>query len=507
MRLRFLAAFMLLWSGGMSAVQAQSALTPNTPISSSIAANGAQNWTFQAYTGGVWSFHVEGEADFDPMIALTDSSGRELTANDDYDYPNTRDALLEAVTVNRIDTYTLTVRGFEGGAGAYQVTMLPGFARELVADDFAAGVDTWQPSDANQVARAADGALELVTQGGAVRTPFAVSSTIEPLQDFYLQARVVSMNNNAGWIVGATLRRTGNTYYLVEFNQQGLWRFSLVQNSTLTTLRDWTPHPNIVAGTTAFTFGVMARGSGFDVFYNNGFIGQISDITIRDAGTIGLAAGTVSSADSRTTARFDDLLITVPFNSDGAPIIPDRVIVSDSTNMTAALKRNHVVSASGTLALTVPDVMVEFARAGVNRQMVGQATRYTDFALGTTIEIDPASVGVAGCGLIVRQTDETNYTVAYLDTTGGYGISQRSGDAFAPGLFGVDARFVETPANAGRHHLLLIADRNTLYFYVDGHFVGTAESDPQAGEVGTAVINFDDVITTCRFADLWLWRW
>jgi hypothetical protein len=476
-------------------------------MTGTVETNGESRWTFQGYTGGVWSFSVEGEGDFDPIIALSDSSGRELTGNDDYAYPDSRDAILEAVTVNRIDTYALTVRGFEGSAGAYRVTMLPGFARAFAADDFAAGVDNWTAAGADLTLDGVDGRLELAATSGGARPPFAIYATETPLGDFYVQARAVSITNPAGWIVGLALRRNGENYYAVEFNDRGLWRFSLVENGTARLLRDWTPHPNIVAGTTAFTFGVMARGAGFDVFYNGGFVGAVTDTTLAASGEVGLIVGTTTTLDSRTTARFDDLLITVPHNPDGAPIIPNRVIVSDATNMIAALRRNHVVSADGELALTVPDARVEFARAGVNRQMVGQATRYTDFALGATVQIDPASVGVAGCGLVVRQTNDEEYTLVYLDTTGGYGISHYSDGAFAPGLFGVDPRFIETPANGGRHHLLVIADESTLYFYIDGHFVGTASDTPAAGEVGAAVVNFDQVVTTCQFDDLWLWRW
>lgn len=510
---RLKAAFALVMLGvsvmSVTVLSAQSPLTVNTPVEGTVSENADQRWTFQSFLGGVWSFVVEGQDGFDPVIALSDTSGRILTGNDDYDYPNTRDALLEAVTLNRTDTYTLRVSGFERTGGNYRLTMLPGFARLLAQDDFSSGAD-WQSTDTNLTAAAEDGRLNMVAQGtppNAGRTTFAAHTTLDPVRDFYMGARVMSVTNPSGWIVGAAFRQVGSSHYLIEFSHQGLWRFSVIQSGAARVLRDWTPHPAIVAGTTQFSFGVLARGTGFDVFYNGAFIGDVNDNTIPDAGRIGLAVGTVSVLESRTTAQFDDVIITVPFNEDITPIIPSQVIISDATNMTQALKRNHVVSASGTLALTVPNVTVEFARAGVNRQMVGQATRYTNFALGATVELNPASVGVAGCGLIVRQINENNYTLAYLDSTGGYGISQRQADEFAPGLFGVDERFLETPTNGGRHHLLLIADRNTLYFYIDGQFVGTAESNPQAGEVGAAVVNFDNVIMTCQFDDLWLWRW
>ncbi|PJF24975.1 MAG: hypothetical protein CUN53_15115, partial [Phototrophicales bacterium] len=272
-------------------------------------------------------------------------------------------------------------------------------------------------------------------------------------------------------------------------------------------VRDWTPHPNIVAGTTQFTFGVMARNAGFDVFYNGGFVGGVSDTSIAEAGAVGLGVGTTSTLISSTRAQFDDLLITVPYHNDGTTVIPQRMIVSDAANMSLALQRAHMVSPIGELALTVPAVTVEYARAGINRRMVGQGTTYGSFALGVQVTLQQGSLGIGGCGLVIRSRGDADYTLVYLDSSGGYGISQRTADRFLPGLFGSEPRFATAPGTTGRHHMLVIADRETVYYYLDGYLVGTVANPPRMGEIGAAVVNFDSTVTTCRFADLWLWRW
>jgi hypothetical protein len=155
------------------------------------------------------------------------------------------------------------------------------------------------------------------------------------------------------------------------------------------------------------------------------------------------------------------------------------------------------------LSLTVPESSVEYARPGIQRLMLGRGVSYTNFAMGATVNMVPAMSGAVGCGLVFRFTDETDYTLAFLDATGGYGVSQRQGEDFLPGLFGESPDF----AGGGSHHLLIVANENTVYYYVDGHYVGLFENPPQQGQVGTAVVNFEGINNACNFIDLWLWEW
>jgi hypothetical protein len=258
------------------------------------------------------------------------------------------------------------------------------------------------------------------------------------------------------------VRRQGDSYYLLSINSQGLWRFSLAQNGTETVIHDWTPHPNIVPGANNFTIAVLAKDVGFDFFYNTGYIGSASDSTLTAAGQIGLMAGPYSPSPSQSSATFDNLLVTTPTQVNGADIIPQEVTAGDGNQSILSLRRNHVVSASGQMTLTLPDSSVQYARPGINRVMLGRGTRYTNFALGTIVDMSAAGPGPAGCGLVFRFESDTDYTLAYLDQNGEYGVSKRTGDTFSPGIYGTNEAI-----SAGTHLLLLVADDNTIYFYID----------------------------------------
>ncbi len=499
----FLAALILIMSFHAVRVQAQSSLVPNQTVTGVVPENGVSTWRFQAYAGAVMSFLVEGIDGFDPILTLSDANGRELTGNDDFDYPASTDALLEGVTLTRTSIYVVAISGYGGSGGSYRLTLMPGYTRRFPIST----EDRWQAANPALTVETGAGGVRMALENVTAATALAYPPSLISLMDFYLQARVQSVVSSDGWIVAAALRRIGNTYYLLEFNHLGRWRFSAVNNGTPRIVRDWTPHPNIVAGTTQFTFGVMARGAGFDVFYNGGFVGSVSDTMIAESGAVGLGIGTTSMLSSNTRAQFDDLLITIPYHDDGTVIRPQRIIVSDAANMSLALQRAHMISPVGELALTVPAVTVEYARAGVNRQMVGQGTTYSNFALGVQVTLQQGSLGVGGCGLVVRWRADADYTLLYFDSSGGYGVSQRATDRFLPGLFNSEPRFATAPGTTGRHHMLVIANRDTLYYYLNGYLVGTVANLPRAGEIGAAVVNFDSTVTTCSFADLWLWRW
>ncbi|PJF23857.1 MAG: hypothetical protein CUN53_20770, partial [Phototrophicales bacterium] len=131
----------------------------------------------------------------------------------------------------------VTISGYGGTSGSYRLTMMPGYTRSLPIS----AQDRWQAANsALTVEPSADG-IGMILQNVTETTALAYNTSLAPLSDFYLQARVQSVgNNNDGWIVAAALRRIGNTYYLLEFNHLGRWRFSAVSNGTQRVVRDWT---------------------------------------------------------------------------------------------------------------------------------------------------------------------------------------------------------------------------------------------------------------------------
>lgn len=480
--------------------QAQTALPLATPVTGSVTPDTPGVWTFSAQNGAVLSFALTAQsADFDPAITVTDSSGREVVSSDDYNYPDSLDPLLEAITMPRTDTFTLTVYGINNTFGDYTLTMLPGYSVSAYGDDFSAS--TWRALNATLTVQQADEQLQLSTEG--TRPTTVVFDEAAPsFGDVYAQVQVVNVSDPSGWAVGMAVRRRQQAYYLLTINSLGNWRFTLHQNGSETVIHDWTPHPNIVPGATSFTIAVLAKGVGFDFFYNSGYIGSASDRTLTDAGQIGLTVGAFSAQPSRSSAIFDNLIVTTPAQVDGTYVIPQQVTTGDGRQMVLALKRNHVVVADGELSLTLPDSLVQSARPGVERVMLGRGTRYTNFALGAVVNLSAAAPGPAGCGLVFRFASETDYTLAYIDQAGGYGVSKRNGDTFSPDLYGQNAEIA-----AGTHLLLVIADDNTVYYYVDRQLVGRLENPPQDGEIGIAVVNFEPNSTACQYTNFWVWEW
>src|SRR5215212_9998623 len=93
--------FVLLLSIAVPA-QAQTSLSLLTPVTGNVTPNGTNIWTFSAQNGAVLSFALQAQSkDLDASMTLTDSSGREVISSDDYDYPNSLDPLLEAITMPR----------------------------------------------------------------------------------------------------------------------------------------------------------------------------------------------------------------------------------------------------------------------------------------------------------------------------------------------------------------------------------------------------------------------
>jgi hypothetical protein len=421
-----------------------------------------------------------------------------VLSSDDYHYPDSLNPLLEAITMPRTDTYTLTVSGFNNSAGAYTLTMLPGYGVPAYSDDFT--TTQWQAVGSTLTAQRSNGALSLSSSAGGERAAAFSSANDATFGDFYAQAQVVNVSGT-NWIVGMALRRQGGSYYLLSINAGGSWRFSLVQDGAESVIHDWTPHPSIRAGETIFSIGVMASGVGYDFFYNSSYIGTEDDTTLTDAGQIGLTVST--SAGQPSSATFDDLVVTTPVMIDGARVVPQELQMGDSVLTVQALRRLNLISASGQMSLNLPESSVEYARPGINRFMLGRRTQYTNFAIGTTLNLVAAAPGTpAGCGIVFRFASETDYTLAYLDQTGEYGVSKRTGDTFSPGIYGDNDRL-----GAGTHQLLIIADENTLYYYIDRQFVGSLENAAQAGEIGIAVVNFEGNSTSCQYTNFWLWQW
>jgi hypothetical protein len=486
-----------------SQIQAQEALTPYVPVEGQIdSADAEQTWNFSGIEGWVVSVYVQSTGDgLDPEVALANSAGETLTYNDDIAYPGSTDALLQAVTLPRTDTYTVTVSGYKETTGGYTLMLLRGYSEILMAENFNGDTTTWRGSSDDLALDIAAGQLTLSLSGTGLRG-YALNEPEGSYTDFYADAVISLAAGRSGWMGGLTLRHTGQSYYRLAINDQGQWRMTLVTSSGEQILRDWTNHPAIVAGQESFTLGVLANDGAFDVFYNNIYVGQVvdPDLTLTE-GSIGLYLETPNSAGSESQIAFDALTVTAPRQTGEVDILPNRIVSGGQALTIQELERRRVIPTGGEAALTVTESSASLSSPGVNRLLLGRGTTFEDFVLSTTVNLKAGASGVVGCGVIFGSTSDADYALAYIDQTGGYGLSPRSGDTFAPGIFGVNEGWTQ-----GRQHLLVVRLGETVYYFVNREHVGTIQMPAVEGEIGVAAVNYETISTTCEFSDTWVWR-
>lgn len=499
--------FIFLLSPLGRAAQAQAAIEFDTPITGSIAAPGAaETYTFSGAEGSVVSILVVGAGDFDPVVSLSSSAGRALIRNDDYAYPGRRDALLQAVTLPRTDTYTITISAVGSSTGDYTLTVFHGYAEPALQETFGANAESWQTASSQiTVDRAAERitlSAEGISRSGYVTDPAQLTP-----EDFYARVRVVNVSGRNGWYAGLVLRRVANRYYQLVFNHNGAWRLTYHNVGDVRVVRDWTTHPAIRAGKTSFTVGVLAHGAAFDVFYDDFYVGQTLDDAYAPADEvgyeIGMHIGTPEAANSTAAVEYDDLLVTIPLQLADADILPDHLMAGGLAIIVQELERRRVIPAGGEQALNVPQSSGTLASAGVQRVILASGTTYNTMVMGTSFTVT-AGQGTVGCGLLFGHTDETHYILAFLDKMGGHGLSPRVDATFQPGLFGESS----DPAwREGRQELIVVRLTDKTHLYVNRRYVGTLPIPATEGEVGNAVVNYDPLNTTCQFTDTWVWRW
>ncbi|MFZ4813980.1 MAG: hypothetical protein ACOYL5_05550 [Phototrophicaceae bacterium] len=496
-----LGCFVLWASYPLWGVSAQSATLPAYgSVQGQIAADQSETWFFRAVEGELVSLIVEPTSDLDPTLTLRSETGALLTQNDDYDYPNSRSAVLQAVTIPFTGQYSVEISGFGGSVGTYTLTRLRGYAQAEQLNGFA-NASEWVASGETLQLGLAPNALSLslsgISQSGVAYPPRAT-----PLGDAYTHV-AVTVNARPGWVVGMTARQARpDQYYLFAINHLGGWQLVLRDGETETILRDWGTHPAIRAGETSFDLGILSYGQTVEVFYNGSSLGSVEDATL-ESGITGVYGQTANALDSAFAATFSDLRVTVPrLTAQGGELLPIQIILGNVVDVANALAHMRAIPSGGELVLDVSEIVVQSNDVGVSRFPLGRGSTFTNFVISSEVTIQANFDDPAGCGLYMRAVDDETYLMAYLDQTGAYGLSERRGQTFFPGVFGQEASLAR-----GEHQLLLIANGNTVRYYMDGRYVGELLSAGVAGSIGNAIINFEPNATNCRYENTWLWRW
>ena len=167
--------------------------------------------------------------------------------------------------------------------------------------------------------------------------------------------------------------------------------------------------------------------------------------------------------------------------------------------MARDLARKQLAPAGRNVNFVQPESSVRHVRPGVTQIGIASERTYEQFALGASLRLETVQDGNGGCGIFFHFNDDSHYTLAYVTKEGDFGVSRRTGDEFAPGLYGRRAA-AEDP----ERYLLVIATDEELHYFLDEVYVGSVESQPRTGSIGIAVVNYEAVETTCRFTDLWV---
>ncbi|MFW5748970.1 MAG: hypothetical protein ACOCYT_05080, partial [Chloroflexota bacterium] len=339
---------------------------------------------------------------------------------------------------------------------------------------------------------------EGVRSGGLLFDPDAPA-----VGDSYTRVVINGVTGRGGWAAGLAVRVQPNgDHYRLLINDRGEWQFAAVVDGEVLIVRDWRTHPAIAVGSTDFEISILANGPIFSIFYEGQQLGQLDDDTITGVGSAGLAIQSANAVGSEMTARFDELSITIPFEIPDGRVFPDRIVPGSPRITAQELARRGVMPTGGQLAWEIPESFIEAQSPGVSRLPLVESTAFSRFAMGTRATVNAAAPGPVGCGLLVGNQSDTSYIVAFVDTDGGYGISQREGDRFEPGLYG------ENPAwsVADGVELVLVADGEMLHLFVDQVHAGTVPLTVPDGQVGNVIINFEPVSASCQFRDTWVWQ-
>jgi hypothetical protein len=497
----------------------------NTVISDSIT-NGEKRWAFLGANNGVYSVWVEPtDSNLDPIVRIEDARGRVLLENDDYDYPNSRGALLEAFTINNAGTYYLVIDSFNNTQGDFNVTLYQGYSIISSFENFNANSD-WQvfiqpegnprtnddtTTDIDETSDNTDGdednapIAETSNEGGqitlsleGIQTELALRGGYAYEGDYYAHVDIQGTQGRNGWQVGILFGiEDADNFYAYFIDHRGFWRVIQRQDGADRILRDWSTHPAIIVGETDFRLAVMAYANTVELFYNDNYINNVSMLSTPQ-GDIGIMARTVNSLDSQTQFAFDDVVVKQPRSQQQ----PTMITSASGNSAIRQLQRQQLIDTGGLLLLNLDETSIRDNEIGISRFPIASGDLFTDFALGAEIDWQIDNNVLGGCGFVVHDAIEQDaYNVIFIDNQNSYTLAERDGDEYYNTIFQTDETLGSPP-----HDILIISRDQALHIYINQVYRGTLRPEQQQGGLGTAIVNYEDSPASCIYRNLWLWK-
>ena len=446
------------------------------------------------------SFRVESQSDaLDPLLEIFDRHGALVVANDDYNYPDSRDAIIQAFVVPLTGTYTIAVSAVGDSGGAYRLHILPGYD-VLALRDREMEQTNWEVAHSDALVGQSDSSDFAVDIQGVGRSAILVGLHLPVERDVYFEAAFQSVQSTNEWQVGLAFRYLApDRYHRVLLSKNGFWQVERVEAEDVIVLRKWTTHPAIAAGNHSFRLGVLVSGRHFDILYNGQVVGSAASDAPAEPGGIGIAMRTDRVYGGALSLSVVQTVVTLPTRVDGNVLLPQHLLARGYHAMTIDLARQQLVPVGGDIRLYLPESFVQRLNPGVSRLPVASNFTFEQFAFGGWVTSRGRANTNGGCGIYFHFNDEENYTLAYSTRSGDAGVSRRSAAGFDPGIYSQ-----RPPPTGEAQHLLAIVSDDVIHLYADQEYIGSMDHQPRTGGIGIAAVNFEEVDTGCSFQDLWL---
>ena len=497
---RLLGLLLFILFHASSAFAQDKTLVLGSQVENTLSPNETHRYSLTILELTLVSFRVQALSEsLDPQLAIYDGSGELVISNDDFDFPDSLDALIQAFVIPKSDRYTVAVSGFKGTSGPYRLQLLPGYDVPVNADSKLL-LDDWKVVNRRAEVRQAGSDRLAVEVDGLATTAVMLGARFRQELDTYFEVQFDNVSSADDWQVGLAFRYARpDLHSRVLLNKRGFWRMERVDEGDIVVVRNWGTHPAIVPGESKFRLGIMASGQHFDIVYNGQIVGMISDKQTAATGNVGIAMRTADAVGSRLSFAVTDATMTIPTRVDDRPIVPDQLLARSYHVMDNVLARQQLIPVDGEFKLLLPQSSVRRRLAGVTSYLVGSGLRFAEFAIGAKVSYEMGKEANGGCGIFFHYQDEERYQLAYVTAEGDYGVSLRDGDVFAPGVY------VNRPApKQHEHDMLLVVYEGTIHYYVDNQHIGQLATETSPGNVGIAVVNFATVNTSCVFEDFWV---
>jgi len=465
----------------------------------------SEEWTFDGRANQVVSVIVmTTSGDLDPIVDLIAPDGSTAATNDDLD-SLVRDAGFEAVALPATGTYIVRVTRYGTTTGRYQLILTPGYARLARQESFEGQESPWVTLE-NVATSLIDNRLRLLI-GVPNTAAIAIPSDAEAVDDFYMQVDARLFGNPSYAELGFVFRYqpslNGSQSYQFRINSLGQWTVLYLDGTGQFALRSWSEN-SLLSGATQWTLAVLARGNTLSFFANDELLGTVTDDRLLTAGTAGLVAGTGENQADDVTVLFDNFVLTTRLGStyQGLPLTLASWDSTDPAAITAELAESGQITPVEIHDLYIPAKTLSTLDLTSMSELLGsEKAVYTDFVLGGTINIATTGESV-GCGLAFGWQDERNLSLAFVDTSGGWGIVRAVDAELTQNVYDHSP---QVAAAGETSTLVLVVHGEDVALYINGALVTQEQIAPVEGRVGVMLLNYEDVGTDCYFGGIWVW--